>query len=98
MKSYATILFLSFSYWAHAQTNNPDTKAKMDSIDLNNAHKLYNLDIPTIPPDLYTKGFGFFCKQELKFERKNVPLKFRVGNPEYCNYLESKDHAMPTLK
>lgn len=53
--------------------------------------QLRNLNIVSpIAPNYYTTGFGFFCKQELKLEKVNVPLKVRVGDPNYCNYLESK--------
>ena len=44
-----------------------------------------------LPADFYTRDFGFFCKKELEFEKMaHVPLKFRLGSLEYCNYLEGK--------
>ncbi len=43
-----------------------------------------------IPQDYYTKGFGFFCKQELKMQEAHVPLAFRLGSMDYCNWLEQK--------
>jgi hypothetical protein len=52
---------------------------------------LYNMNIvQPVAPDHYTSGFGFFCKQELRLEKINVPLKVRMGDPDFCNYLESK--------
>lgn len=56
---------------------------------------LHNINIiKPVSPDYYTTGFGFFCKQELKLEKVNVPLKLRMGNPDYCNYLESKSNTI----
>ena len=44
-----------------------------------------------LPADYYTRDFGFFCKRELEVEKKlHLPLKFRLGSLEYCNYLEGK--------
>jgi len=41
--------------------------------------------------DYYVQHLGFFCTKEYKFEKAtHIPLKFRVGSLEYCNYLEGK--------
>ena len=46
-----------------------------------------------IPGDFYTRNFGFFCKKELEFEKSaHIPLHFRLGSLEYCNYLEGKEN------
>ena len=41
--------------------------------------------------DYYVNHLGFFCTKEYKFEKTtHIPLKFRLGSLEYCNYLEGK--------
>jgi len=40
----------------------------------------------------YVNGFAFFCRQELKLEKKlRIPVRLRVGSLEQCNKLEQKD-------
>lgn len=48
------------------------------------------LSLTRIPADFHTKSFGFFCRQELKMYKANVPVSFRLGSMEYCNMLEQK--------
>ena len=46
---------------------------------------------PVIPADFYTCNFGFFCKKELSIEKvTKIPLRFRVGSLQQCNYYEGK--------
>jgi hypothetical protein len=49
--------------------------------------------VPTqiIAQDHFIRNFGFFCRRELQFEKQTkLPLRFRLGSLQYCNYLEAK--------
>jgi hypothetical protein len=46
---------------------------------------------PEVPPDFATCKYGFFCKQEMKFEKAtNIPIRIRLGSLQQCNYYEGK--------
>lgn len=81
-------LFLIFSAFSFGQTNkNYSLKASESSTTLTGK----TFSINSIPPDYYTKNMGFFCKKELILEKAiKIPLRFRLGSLNYCNYLEGK--------
>ncbi len=44
-----------------------------------------------ITPNFYTDRLGYFCKQEIKFEKSTkIPLRFRLGSVVDCDRLEGK--------
>jgi hypothetical protein len=43
-----------------------------------------------VPANFYSTHLGFFCKQELLLTKKNIPIHFRLGSMDYCNYMEQK--------
>ena len=63
--------------------NNPINK-KIDLIQPINATTI-------LDGDFYVQHLGFFCSKEYKLEKTtHIPLRFRLGSLEYCNYLEGK--------
>ena len=47
---------------------------------------------PVITPGFYVSQLGFFCKQEIKFEKATrIPFRFRLGSVEECDRMEGKN-------
>ena len=47
-----------------------------------------------IAPDFYSTHLGFFCKQEIKFEKATkIPFKFRLGSVQQCDWMEGKPNT-----
>lgn len=53
-------------------------------------YKTQQVKVPGIAPDMYTRNFGFFCRQELKMYKAHVPVSVRLGTMQQCNTLERK--------
>ena len=46
---------------------------------------------PPVSPGFYAANLGFFCKQEIRFEKATkIPFKFRLGSVQECDRLEGK--------
>ena len=47
--------------------------------------------LPVLSSGFYITQLGFFCKQEIKFEKiTKIPFKFRLGSVEDCDRMEGK--------
>lgn len=47
--------------------------------------------VNTLPANFYSKHTGFFCRYEMMMDKQvKLPVRFRLGSAEYCNYLEQK--------
>lgn len=96
-------IFLFSGFFLRAQSNNTtkELSAKATSaptIKFPLAHAI-NLEkqvigsklISIVPQNYYSQHFGIMCKKELQFEKTTkIPLRFRVGSLQQCNYLEGK--------
>jgi hypothetical protein len=44
-----------------------------------------------LPGDFYNRQLGLMCRMEWALEKNTrIPLRFRLGSLEYCNWLEGK--------
>lgn len=58
---------------------------------LNQAYREVTSTKPFLSPGYYATQLGFFCKQEIKFEKTaKIPFKFRLGTIEDCDRMEGK--------
>ena len=47
-----------------------------------------------ISSNFYTQNLGFFCKKELQIEKViKLPLKFRLGTVQQCDWMEGKPNT-----
>jgi hypothetical protein len=46
--------------------------------------------ISPFPRDFYSSHLPFFCRQELKMQQAHMPVSFRLGSMDDCNFLEQK--------
>ncbi len=51
----------------------------------------FTLQAQGIDKGFYHNNLGFFCKKEIQLEKIIfVPFRFRLGSPEYVDFLEGK--------
>ena len=74
---------------AHSRVNNTG----LHSLILPASH--FENRAAVIPVDLYTQHLPFFCRQELKMQQAHVPVTFRLGSMDQCDYLEQKKSHSP---
>jgi hypothetical protein len=62
---------------------------------ISNLSETYSKNYFTLSPRLYTQSLGYFCQQEIKFEKfTSVPIRLRLGSLEYVNWMEQKPNAV----
>ena len=67
-------------------TSNP-VKSTLFSLGSNKTIKTN----PVLSSSFYASNLGFFCKQEIKFDKiTTIPVRFRLGSIEEVNRLEGK--------
>jgi len=65
--------------------------ANTNHFNFNKLNVTKNNAKPFLSADYYAKQLGFFCKQEIKFDKMiKIPFRFRLGSVEQCNWLEGK--------
>ncbi len=66
----------------------------LDSLTFSNIKKSTFVLSAQIPANFYHTQLGFICKKEWKFESATrLPLRFRLGTIQYCDWLEGKKGA-----
>lgn len=72
-------------------------KLKKDSIFIPvsiNTNAIIPNKLEIIPRNYYTSKFGFFCQQELKFEKATaLPFKLRLGSIAEVDRMEGKPNT-----
>lgn len=68
---------------------NPDTTNSRAPLPFINGNTIVRYPIPQ---GFSTLSYGFFCREELKIEKATrLPLRFRLGSLQQCNYYEGKE-------
>lgn len=89
--------FIFYSYISPAQASKPatnDTNTVRFDRKFSTVFKENSIITPSlsaIPANYYTQHFGFMCKKELALEKATkIPLRFRLGSLQQCNFYEGK--------
>lgn len=80
---------LSLNYKTFFPKNN---SFDFDSSSHNMSIASFSITPSAVSPNFSTCSYGFFCREELKFEKAtHIPLRFRLGSLQQCNYYEGKN-------
>jgi len=94
ISSYKFIIVLAlgfFSNRAQAQLQIPAVSPQQLTYRAVSDSVRFQPQLKVISKDQYVRGLAFFCKQEWKFEKTTgIPVRFRVGSLDQCNFLEGK--------
>ncbi len=86
------LLFVLCGASAVSSAQQQKEKAPLPKLRFNILPEAPNLTLSApVPANFQTCNYGFFCRQELKFEKQTaLPLRFRLGSVEQCDRLEGK--------
>lgn len=72
----------------------PFAKPLPTTLLINNFFATTTTRPPFLSPNYYSMQLGFFCKQEIKFEKIiKFPFKFRLGSVADCDRMEGKQRV-----
>jgi hypothetical protein len=82
------IILFFIAFGGSASVNAQDSSSSVKTF----AHHYLcpNQKIIAPAPDHAIQSHGFFCKKELELEKRKIPVRFRLGSTDYCNWLEKK--------
>jgi len=93
------MVFVAPNAFSQNQGENPANSLRKLLLKSPNEKTVYTLQVASpsalarqlIPPNYYTDRLGYFCKQEIKFEKNTgIPLRLRLGSVVDCDRLEGK--------
>jgi len=100
-KGVSVILFLCGALCSSAQgvrmpvaADTTKSIGRLTLVDFPHPVSNFTHNATVIPVDLYAQHLPFFCRQELKMKDAHVPVSFRLGTVEQCDYLETSPHEL----
>lgn len=91
------MIFVINSASAQQKTINANAIKPFNSSSFFQSSKIFSTHpyLSIVKPDFFLNNESFFCMYERKFENATrVPLRFRLGSLQYCNWLEGKPNAI----
>ncbi len=85
------IIFFAFSASAQLQADSVQNKLKTSFAVKDSLQFKTFFSYSVLPSNFYSSHLPFFCDKELKIQKAiKLPIKFRLGSVQYCDWLEGK--------